>query len=84
MNLFKRYYCSTYNDSYQPYLLIHRRKKGIDARVTSFHIKMWDYNAYIKIRYHAQWDTYAPLIIEYCINDLKVNTIELADVYEPE
>jgi len=60
---------------------------GCGKQVTTFRIENIIYSdtlncpSYILIKYHAGWETYAPLIVEYCINDLKINTLELIDVY---
>ena len=89
MNLFKDYYCHTYEeDGYytRRYLFITRR--DTDARVTSFRIEneIHPYNdgviGWILIKYNAHWETFAHLIVEYCINDLKISNIYLDDMYD--
>jgi hypothetical protein len=82
--LFEHYYCTTYREGthqgdFQAYLFINRR--DTDKRVTSF--RMYREAPYwLILKYNAQWDTYAPLIIEYCVNDLKIDNIYLEELYD--
>jgi hypothetical protein len=83
MNLFEDYYCTTYRESThqgdsQAYLFIIRR--DTNKRETSF--RMTKENNGIWIKYNAQWDTYAPLIMEYCVNDLKRDVIYVEELVD--
>ena len=91
MNLWKNYYCTTYRESEangyvgRSYLFINRRKPGIDARMTSFRIMntgIFTHSKFLILKYNDWWEIYAPLIVEYVINDLKLDTIYLDDMYD--
>ena len=85
MNLFKDYYCYTYIERKQgdsrKYLFINRL--DTDEKVTSFCIEneIQPYAdgtiGWILIKYNAQWETYAPLIVEYVVNDMQLDNIYL-------
>ena len=78
IDVFNDYYCTTYREYYGDplsaftYLCINRR---VDIEhITAFR---YDYklNYTISIKHHAGWETYAPLIVEYCVNVLGMDNI---------
>jgi len=86
MNLFKDYYCTTtprraprrldeLQFDFHRYLFINRR--DTDGQVTSFRIEniFQVNNDIIVLRYSDDWEIYAPLIIEYVVNNMNKNNI---------
>ena len=84
MDLFKDYYCVLHHETsgFNPleYLLIYKRDSK--TPVTSFRIEKGKYvynppDPWIQFYHNAGWDTYAPLIIEFVINEMHINNIYL-------
>lgn len=78
--------------AHEQYLAVNCMQGPSSFRLTTFKIeslrssqwsrrKVTDQDGYIYIKYHKQWDRFAPLIVEYVVNRYKVEHIKLVDVY---